>query len=153
MRDKSLPYDIVFLDCPGHIFEYEDEARSVLSKAHFILHIVNERQEEVIPYNSNYEDENKWNLKLTSLLVRKLDIIELHSHSLIDDIFHYDADGIKTDKFDGIFDEIRRFVADKGYQPVDALETAIRIVKQTCENIKEPKVAMCSFGKDSIAML
>ena len=80
MRDKSLPYDIVFLDCPGHIFEYEDEARSVLSKAHFILHIVNERQEEVIPYNSNYEDENKWNLKLTSLLVRKLDIIELHSH-------------------------------------------------------------------------
>lgn len=106
MRDKSLPYDIVFLDCPGHIFEYEDEARSVLSKAHFILHIVNEKQNDVIPFNSNYTDENSWNLKLMSLLSKQLDIIELHSHSSNNGIFHYDADGIKTEKFDRIFSEI-----------------------------------------------
>jgi len=61
MRDKSLPYDIVFLDCPGHIFEYEDEARSVLSKAHFVLRIINEKQNEVVPFNELYESEEKWN--------------------------------------------------------------------------------------------
>lgn len=151
-RDKSIPYDIVFLDCPGHIFEYEAEAKSVLSKAHFIIKIINKEQNKVIPFNDLYKDEKKWNNQLEKLMQKNTEIIYLHSHSKNENIFHYDINNINN-KFLDIFDILIQHIKNKEYKPVNPIETAIRIVKLTCENIKDKKVAMCSFGKDSILML
>lgn len=153
MRDSSLQYDIVFLDCPGHIFEYEDEAKSVLSKSHIMLKIINDMQHNVVPYNDNYKNETVWENQLNKILGnRVLPTIELHSHSLKNDILCYDADGIKTDKFDGIMNYIKQFISNNNFELVDPVDTAIRIIRYACEYAENP-VAMCSFGKDSIAML
>jgi len=153
LRDPGLPYDIVFLDCPGHIFEYEEEARSVLSKAHLLIHIVNERQDDVIPYSDLYRDENTWTQKLTSLMERPLDIIELHSHSKYDDDLHYDADGIDDAKVDVVFKRLVKAIDGGKHVPVDPIETSVRVIRLACDRLSGQASAMCSFGKDSVLML
>lgn len=151
-RDKSIPYDIVFLDCPGHIFEYEAEAKSVLSKAHFIIKIINKEQNKVIPFNDLYKSEKTWNDQLEELMPKNIDVLSIYSHSNYKNIYHYNLNNLET-KLEGIFNILIQYIKNKEYKPVNPIETAIRIVKLTCENIKDKKVAMCSFGKDSILML
>ena len=154
MRDNCIPYDLVFLDCPGHIFEYEDEVKSVLSKAHFVLKIKNDKQNEIVPYNDFYKDENLWEQKFSELnYCYQKDQIILYSHSDKTELLAYDADGLKTDKFDRIFGYINDYIKVNDFTPVDPIETAIRVIKFACEKIPGEKVAMCSYGKDSLVML
>ena len=153
LRDRHLPYDIVFLDCPGHIFEFADEAESVLSKAHICVQILNDKQNEVVPYSNLYEDHDLWEKQLKTLSRdRQLPTLFLHSHSSRPDQTCYDACE-DTGKFNGIYDRLVNFIDNCNLEPVDPIETALRIIRLGCECIKGKKTLMCSYGKDSILML
>lgn len=152
LRDKMLPYDIVFLDCPGHIFEFADEAESVLSKAHMCIHIINDKQDEVTPYNKFYENCNKWKQQLNKLQQKLLPTLVLHSHSDKANWMCYDAYE-DARKFNDIYAHLIAFINKFSILPVDPIETALRIIRFGCEKVLGKKALMCSYGKDSILML
>lgn len=151
LRDKNLPYDIVFLDCPGHIFEFEKEAISVLSKAHFCIRIYNSKQLEVVPYNKMYEDPEIWNEQFQKVNINHIDTFDLVSHSTDTNWNHYDAfQGIE--KYGNIFKNIIDFIDDKCFVPICPIETALRIIRLAC-SITGKRTLMCSYGKDSVLLL
>lgn len=147
-RDVTLPYDLVFLDCPGHIDEYPEEIESCISKAHIILHIIDsERENESLNYIHRINQcADKYNLSKS---------YTLYSHSNKRDLTHYDAHESTLTDFQEIFSCFSDFILNDDKiceNAVDPMETAIRVIKLACNNFKKI-TAMCSFGKDSVALL
>lgn len=147
-RDVTLPYDFVFLDCPGHIDEYPEEIESCISKAHIILHIIDsERENESLNYIHRINQcADKYNLSKS---------YTLYSHSNKRDLTHYDAHESTLADFQEIFSCFSDFILNDDKiceNAVDPMETAIRVIKLACNNFKKI-TAMCSFGKDSVALL
>lgn len=148
-RDVTLPFDYVFLDCPGHIDEYPEEIESCISKAHIVLHIIDsERENESLEYIGKIENcMKKYNLTKS---------YKLYSHSSENnDLTHYDAKTSTLNDFRDLFLAFSNFILqdeDISQNATDPMETAIRVIKLACNNFKNI-TAMCSFGKDSVALL
>lgn len=149
-RDKDLSVDYVFLDCPGHIDEYPEEIESCISKANIVIHIVDKiREKKSRDYIHRIEALcEKYNISHIFELVS-------HSDSLLPN--HYDAKDSKIDRFESILNNIHQWVGewangDLVNKSINPVETACRIIKDTVTR-NQKCGAMCSFGKDSLAML
>lgn len=151
LRDKKLKYDYVFLDCPGHIDDYPEEVESAISKCHIVLNIIDySRLDKSIQYLEKLQPLfDKYNKTIVKSLI---------SHCNSDDNNCYDAKDSTIEKFHIILKQINEWTNDwlkeEGSLPTNPVETAIRIIKQAVEKAGDRKsVAMCSFGKDSLALL
>lgn len=145
LHEHHSDSDIVFLDTPGHIEEYPEEIYSCLSKAHVVLLIRNIFDNASIEFTDVITPVIKGFNK---------PLIMLSSHSTSCLPGHYDAIETGDTWFCGLLDEIRDKELSDALcnEPVDPVETAARIVKETIKLAVNP-VVMCSWGKDSIMML
>ena len=149
-------FDIVFLDCPGHL-ELRDEIRSCLTKADVVIILNN--CENYIDDTRAYSDNIIYELNCTKDC-EKVKLIEIWSHckdSVIPrpyDKIMYDIDNEKTRTvaFSHILQRLIDIAQSQKDKLTSPLTTAKRIMMQTVANAKSP-AAMVSYGKDSVVMM
>lgn len=145
----DCPYkniDIIFLDCPGHK-EFKDEIKSGLSKAQYIIRIIDcEREQESLEYQKFINGiKNRLNLDdvKETLLFSKAKVLN-DSHYNISNKEHFS-------KFvSNLVESIK-----KSTRPIiSPIDSAVRVIK---DSFKLPKcknpTLMCSYGKDSVVLL
>lgn len=161
-RMKDSDYDVVFLDCPGHL-ELVDEIKSCLSKADVVLNIHNCK--DFIDDTENYKWKiidlihNKEKDTIWSKVKAAPKIIEVYSHCSNNNdakLLAYDVDNLEQAKitFNRIasqLDEVARKLQASELL-VNPLSTAVRVVAQAVLYAKKP-AAMVSYGKDSLVMM
>ena len=160
-RLPGSSYDIVFLDCPGHL-ELYDEIKSCLSKSDLVI-VINDHKRYTKSASAKYVEEIK---KLRSELrlpkSRSMKILNLYSHSSSSEVGHYDfSDDVIYQINDGIriqaLDDLKSYIFENidlsgSSMLVDPADTAKRII-QVSLNFAENPAGCISYGKDSIVML
>ena len=149
-------FDIVFLDCPGHL-ELRDEIRSCLTKADVVIILNN--CENYIDDTRAYSDNIIYELNCTPDC-ENVKLIELWSHCKDTIIpapytkLMYDIDNERTRTvvFGNIFQRLIDIAQSQKNNLTSPLTTAKRIMMQTVANAKSP-AAMVSYGKDSVVMM
>lgn len=144
-RPNTDDFDIIFLDCPGHL-ELSDEIESCISKADRVIIINNTEEPEDV--RAEYRNVIK---TISEKYHTENILLDLYSHSNSEDDNHYDITNTMPKL---IFDKIAQTIFhDLSLKElVNPEDTAKRIIRDTIINAKSP-CAMVSFGKDSIVML
>ena len=171
-RIPNSDYDIVFLDCPGHL-ELREEIKSCLSKSQILLFISDQKNHTEEENRAYIEEIRKIRSEITNETVKKLNVINVYSHSSSKRQGHYDINDFASSdeeikQKETTLESISQFILDKIEtfwrrslvesrnknipDLVDPETTARRIISEMMSVAKNPG-AMISYGKDSIVML
>lgn len=153
-RHPLYNFDIVFLDCPGHL-ELREEIRSCLTKADVVI---------ILNNCENYIDDSR---AYANVIINELNcirdseevsLIHLWSHCKNPDKVGPYAESmydiLDEESCNIAFSSILKRLGDIAHKQLltSPLTTAKRIMMTTVANAKSP-AAMVSYGKDSVVMM
>lgn len=130
-------YELMLIDCPGHL-EYYEQIKQGLDLASIIVCL----------YDDNRLDESKYYIDniLTDNEIKSKYVLYIHTHSLINDEYSFNS---TLDNSHISLEKLLNNIHKCNYNKIDIEDEAKKIVENVLERF-DKKVLMFSGGKDSI---